>query len=173
MPTLRVQNDTGGLADANSYVDVAFADTYHDDRANTAWASASAVNKITGLIRAWQYIDTVNTFFSARINDTQNTEFPRNALYDRRGTKINPIPTQVKYAQSEYALRALSKTLAPDPVFDDTGGKVISKSESVPGAVSESITYSSSAPISITRPYPAADILLKWLIFRTNRLLKG
>lgn len=79
-------------------------------------------------------------------------------------TKPVVIPTQLKKACAEYALRALQNgTLLVDPTVDPTGQLVQTIREKV-GPIDTTTTYYNLAGISITQPYPAADLLLKPLL---------
>lgn len=172
MPTLIVQDDAGTKVDANTYIDIAFSDVYHDDRGNnTAWTLQDQEVKEIALINAWQYLDNRFEFAGIEKNNSQNTRWPRRGC-DNRGRFLDVIPVLLKNAQAEYALRAVTAELTPDPVTDETGGKVIEKSESV-GIISETVKYSSGVPIKNFKPYPAADMLLRDYITLTNRLMRA
>lgn len=156
--------ETGtGLATATAYVDVAYVDTYFADRANAAWAGTTAA-KQAAIIKATDYIDTRwGNFFLGRSEfpDTpQALCFPRLNILNKDGRFVTGIPTNLKKATAEYALRALTITLLPDPTIDDSGRAIASKSEKV-GPIEQSTDYQvdEAAPI-ILRPYPAADRLL-------------
>lgn len=92
----------------------------------------------------------------------QGLSFPRSHLYVD-GNLISGIPTDLKKAVAEYALRSLSSTLMPDPARDDTGGEVLLKREEV-GPIKEETRYSQGQLNTIPN-YPAADKLLsKFLV---------
>jgi len=57
-----VCEDGTGLANANTYVAQADADSYFADRANAAWAALSSDQKASALIQATQYLDARYTF---------------------------------------------------------------------------------------------------------------
>jgi hypothetical protein len=69
------------------------------------------------------------------------------------------IPTAVKQAQMEYALRSLTGTLMPDPITDTTGGFVTMKREKV-GPIEEETRYSETRGRTTIPPYPGADRIL-------------
>lgn len=157
-----VVEDGTVVADANSYCSVAFADSYFADRGVVEWTGTNA-KKEEALIRATDYIESK---YSVRFKgnpetDDQSLSWPRlNVNYDG----IIPIP--LRKATAEYALRALTTKLAPDPVIDETNRMIASKSEKV-GPISETTTYATSGTGSagmIFRPYPAADSLLRGLV---------
>lgn len=162
--------DGTGLANANSYVDIAFADQYFLDRAITTWTGADTV-KQSALVRATDYVEGRfgEKFIGCKFSETQALFFPTDGgMTDpTTGDKVpDPVPVKLLKAICEYAMRALTITLAPDPVTDATGQRVQSTTEQV-GPIQESITYQAGAPIFIFKPYPAADMLLKGL-YRTS-----
>lgn len=191
-----VVEDGNGLSDANSYVDLAFADDYFLTRAISAWTGADAV-KQAALIRATDYIDTVfGTKFKGTVAFStgdptvdQALAFPRDmrvpyvgsydtfmssavGLYSGPLDKPVVIPTALKKATCEYALRALTAALLVDPAVDATGAMVTSKTETV-GPISETTQYYATAGIQITQPYPAADLLLKPLLNAGGTAIRG
>lgn len=173
MATLVVQDDDGSKTAANTYISETDADTYFSDRSNSTWAAASSADKITALIKAWQYLDYSFIFKGYRETETQNTEWPRaGAYYSASGRQIDGIPTNLQYAQCEYAVRALSGELLEDITYD-TGGKFITKSKDKVGPVETEREYSDTASYIITRSYPAADILLKDLLKISGMLERG
>jgi len=108
---LVVQDDTGTETDANSYISVAYFDTYWTDRGNTdAVALEDAAVEVL-LIKATDYIETVyyGNWQGERYNDTQNTEFPRTIDSENVG-----IPTRLKKACAELAWKANSGDLLID-----------------------------------------------------------
>lgn len=90
----------------------------------------------------------------------QPLEFPRADLYDRQGNLVEGIPDRVQEATCEYAYRANSAALAPDPTVDATGLQVTGSRSKV-GPIETQTTYSSESSVQITKPYPAADRLLQ------------
>jgi len=156
-----VAEDGSGKSDANAYVAVAFADTYHLDRGNAGWTGADAV-KETALIRATDYIDKRfgNLFRGYRRAKDQALEWPRLDAYDNDGFAfdgVDIIPRKLQQACAEYALRALANgPLAPDPAIGfatkdntvtggtttaATGGELI-KQKSKVGPVEEELGFS-------------------------------
>jgi len=163
--------DGTGLADANSYVALAFADQYFLDRAVTTWTGADAV-KQSALVRATDYVETRygDKFVGCKFSETQALFFPTNGgLTDpMTGDPIpDPMPVKLLKAICEYAVRALTAQLAPDPTTDATGQRVQAKTETV-GPISESTTYMTGGTVYTFVPYPAADILLRGLIRNTG-----
>ena len=156
--------DGTGLAASNAYVSVAYVDSYFLDRNNTAWVGSTAA-KQGAIIKATDYIETRwGARFKGRktnISLPQALSFPRVNLVDRSGYYITDIPEKLKKACAEYALRALTTELLPDPTIDDSGLAIANKREKV-GPLEEETQYQATgaAPV-LLRPYPAADRLLQ------------
>lgn len=90
---------------------------------------------------------------------SQPLSFPRRNLVDRDGQPVLGIPEKLKAAMYEYALRALTEALNPDPEFNDSG-RVIKKEKTKVGPIEEEFEYEDNGQITI-RVYPAADALLQ------------
>lgn len=157
------------VANANSFASVAYADQYFLDRGITTWTGSTSVRQ-TALVRATDYINTRFRFKGYRYGDTidpvivQALEFPRDAL--------GALPDKLLRATCEYAIRALSATLAPDLTVDDTGRAITSKTEKV-GPLEETTAYQPGGTVYVFRPYPSADILLRDLVVSRNQVIRG
>jgi len=125
-----VAEDGTGLTNANSYVDLTWVDSYFTGRGNTEWADATDNDKLVALIKATDYLDVVYNFVGTKASSTQALEWPRAGAEDKYGEPLVGIPTILKKAAAELALRALSTTLLDDTDFS---GRV--KRERVEGAV--------------------------------------
>lgn len=157
MPFL-VQDDAGSVEDANAYITVAFLDAFHADRANSL-VGFTSTNKETAIVRATDYLDGRFIFIGDKTTVQQRTAWPRASAVDREGNVRGGIPFEIKEATCEYAFRALTVPLNPDPVRDATGQIVQSKSESV-GPISESVSYIGGGGF-VMPSYPAADNRLR------------
>lgn len=170
-----VQNSDGTASGANSYLSTAMFKDYHNDRGQSFGTATD--DAIAGaLVSATSYLDSRWSWNGKRkAGRDQTTAFPRFDLYDTEGYYVTDVPREVQYAVAEYALRALTSPLAPDPTVAATGFPVAATSESV-GPISESVTYAvtGKAPPAF-RPYPAADsILLRSGFIRLgNDLVRG
>ena len=106
---------------ANSFVTVAYADTYHGDRGNTAWTGTDAV-KEAALIKATDYIEQVyqSRWVGYLVDSDQPLSWPR--TYNIHGSFhvdfdiSGDIPDRLKQAVCILALEALSDDL--NPVLD-------------------------------------------------------
>ena len=107
------------------------------------------------------------------INLAQPLSFPRRGLFDRDGVRILGIPPLLQHAVAEYAVRANSATLLPDPTIDARGRSVISVSERL-GPIQTSTTYAQGTTLGLAlRRYPAADQLLKEFLWPTGGTFRG
>lgn len=153
--TLIVQDNSGTVVGANAYVTVAEFKAYHTDRGQS-YAGHADSDIETAIVRATDYLDQRFVFVGKRrLGRDQTTEWPRTNAWDRDRRYVNDIPPEVKEAAAEYALRALTQVLNPDPDRDPTGRPIHSKSEAV-GPISESVTYAYGGAYTMPA-YPAAD----------------
>lgn len=159
--------DGTGLEDSNALIPVAFADSYFADRGIVAWTGDETTIKQPAIIRATDYLCKRFTFLGDKFDEDQALEFPRS--YD--DPLVAEMPVKMKQAVAEYALRALSATLAPDPVVSDTGGQVIEKREKL-GPLEEATRYAEGVAIAVIKPYPAADLLLRGLVDNARRTIR-
>lgn len=123
--------ETGAIvAGANCYTDISESDAYHSERGNSTWANATEAQKTAAKLAASVYLDTKYRprWRGYRIQPvTQAKEWPRVAVeVDGKylgGTYANPaqyyysstvVPPEIKAAEHELELRALSGPLAAD-----------------------------------------------------------
>lgn len=111
--------ETGaGASDSESYISVVDAATYHAARGNTSWASLASDTVREQLLRkATEYMVQAyrQSWKGVRLNLTQALDWPRSGVVVD-GYLINSdfVPTEVKRACAELALKASTTTLAPD-----------------------------------------------------------
>ena len=83
MPLVLVKEDGSGLANANSYADVADGDAFHEAHLYaTDWTAASAANKAVALVMATRLIDAHYQFRGFKTHDTQALQWPREFARD-------------------------------------------------------------------------------------------
>lgn len=112
---------------ANSYVAVDYADTYHADRGNTAWASLTTGAKQVALIKATDYLEQVyeGRWVGYTQEFTQPLAWPRN-YYDKCSAQYPEyyacvdtsifgeiVPEKLKQATCELALESTTTELNP------------------------------------------------------------
>lgn len=154
-----IVEDGTGKSDADSYISVDYADTYHAKYGNTSWASLTTENKAVYLRRATDYM--VGKYRlrwkGQRTLLTQALDWPRfgviveDAKYYTYGSfqiDQNTVPNEIKNACAELALRASIGAL-----FKDQGQKVLSKSV---GPIS--VTYDKDSPAQ--KRYTQVDAML-------------
>jgi hypothetical protein len=107
----------------NSYVTVAEADAYFEDRLDiAAWSSASSVQKSQALVTATRMLDELE-WTGVAVSESQPLAFPRSgAYYDPKlGMDVNfnesTPPTRIVQATYELAYHLLNN----DGLLDDTG----------------------------------------------------
>ena len=101
-----IVEDGLGLPNADSYIDVDFADSYFLKRGITQWASLT--NKESLIIRAMDYIENNYSYKGTKLVSTQALQFPR--LID--GETVYPIA--LKNAVCELALKSNDEDLLAD-----------------------------------------------------------
>ena len=120
-----IVEDGTGLASAESYISVADADTYHSNRGNDDWAGLTTSQKERLLRIATDYMVAVYRlrWDGYRYVNTQALDWPRIYVPIRDICSVNAfpqyvdfdvVPTQVKNACAEFALKANSETLLAD-----------------------------------------------------------
>ena len=158
-----VVEDGTGKADAESYISVSDASAYHTARGNAAWAAlASDTVREQCLRKATDYMlqNYRDSWKGARMTATQALDWPRGNVYTtpfiNGASNEYPylvaddiVPTEVKKACAELALKASAAALNPDLAKD-----IISQTV---GPIST--TYSASSPQQ--KRYRAIDMMLR------------
>ena len=179
-----IVEDGTGVVGADSYATVASADAYHLARGNAAWASATNTQKEAALINASAYLDAAYNFIGHRATTTQGLQWPRivdaysggASAYQSPPNGWLPAgqwpPTGVINATYELALRALAGALAPDPVYDASGGTVTSTSIEVGPLKKAQVTSGGgqSAAWSM-RKYPIVEALMRGYVVSKYNLI--
>jgi hypothetical protein len=118
--------ETGsGASNSESYISVADASTYHTNRGNSEWAAlASDTVREQALRRATDYMEQVYRlrWLGYRKLESQALSWPRDEVQRADFTYLNQfafypddeVPTEVKNACAELALRASTDDLLPD-----------------------------------------------------------
>lgn len=125
-----VVEDGSGRSDATSYVAVADADQYHENRGNAAWALLDEDDKKVALNRATAYIDSYFSWVYGRRTDlSQALDWPRIGAYDEDEYYFDEaeIPQQIKDACCVLALKSTTEDIVADstrPVKSFSAGSV-------------------------------------------------
>lgn len=167
-----VVEDGTGKPDANSYGAVADADSYFADRGITAW-TGTPEQKQSVLIQATDYIEGRfgDRFIGTKKTDTQALSWPRK---NADAYPDDAVPVKLQRACFEYAVRALSAALAPDLKVDPSGLSVVATKKKVGPIETEysvAQTGLGSTPM-LFRPYPAADMLLRGLVYSASQVIR-
>lgn len=163
-----VVEDGTGVAGANSYVSVAYADEYFADRGRTDWAGTDAV-KQGKLIEATDYIETLyaRRFIGEMADPAQPLSWPRTGTGDYLDVAFadDEIPEVLKKACCQYAIQALLKgPLLPAPEVQASGFAVVTTREAVGPIETEYRAVGSTGRPQLVRAYPAADALMVSLL---------
>lgn len=163
--------DGTGLADSNSYGSFAGYVAYWLDRGVTVTDTQTVVE--AALVKATDYLGLRFRWRGYRLLPmTQALDWPRCGVYTLDGVYIEGLPVELVKATYEYGFRAVSGDLMPDPTVDASGVTVVSSKDKV-GPIEVERTFSGSAS-STFRPWPAADRLLRHLIYpETGRVWRA
>jgi hypothetical protein len=117
---ITVENGSG-LANAESYITVAEANSYHSLRGNTTWATITTEQAEQSLRRATDYLQQVygGLWYGYKTTDTQALDWPRENVpkYDTSSGNYytnNVIPQELKNACAEMAWKAAQGELLAD-----------------------------------------------------------
>ena len=160
-----IVEDWSGVEDANGYITVAYFKAYHDARGNDYSAFTDPDDIEVAIVKATDYMEILyaDLWKGAVSTDATTLQLPRSFLYDRKGTLVEDWPSDIQKACAEYAVRALSAELMPDPVALSDSNNLVRKTTEKVGPIEESIEYSVGSQRNV-RSYPEADRLLKfWL----------
>lgn len=112
-----IVEDGTGLADAESYTSVAFADDYHSKRGNTAWAALDTAAKEAALRKASDYLGLHygTRWKGEKSYERQALDWPRyGARVDQFDVGYDDVPGPVQQATASLALRSTTTDLVPD-----------------------------------------------------------
>ena len=164
--TIIVEDGTAKV-DAETYISVVDADTYHANRGNTVWTALSTAVKEQLLRKAADYIEQAyrSRWKGIRTTSTQALDWPRQnvSIEDvalRSVLPSNMVPSQVMRACAELAYRANAGELAPDIEPRVTSEQV--------GPIS--VSYDTDLTAYVT--YRAVDNMLRMLLSGGSTMTK-
>lgn len=103
------------LTTDESYCTVSYADNYHANLGNAAWALLTTAQKEQSLRKATNYLEQVYTWKGYRVSSTQVLSWPRHDVYvDGYSVSSSFVPLQVQSATADLALKASNGDLSPD-----------------------------------------------------------
>lgn len=163
MPVI-VQDETGLIANANSYIATTFLDTWLTSIGITT--SYTEDQKNAAVITATRYIDSIYEFAGTKVNDdedvfVQTTEFPRETDTEDSGIRL-----WLQRATAEYAKFILvngAESLWNNVSTDDMG---ISRLKEKVADLEIDTSYSGSSSGQAVASVPIADNLIRksgWL----------
>lgn len=166
MPTFLLEDGTG-IEDATSYVSVVFSEDY----LGASWAADETAKQVA-LMVASEYIDAR---FGRRIQSrplvtTQGLEFPRYALYDRYGNKVEGIPNDLKKAVCLYAQESVAGTLYPNP--SSTSSKEVKKEKTVVGPITTEVEYLGINSQASWLKFPLADKFMAQFLYSQSGVIR-
>ena len=151
-----VVEDGTGKSDSESFISVADASTYFTARGNTTWdaldTGEATVNREAALRKATDYMLAVyrDRWEGVRYTEDQALCWPRSGVVrDSWSVDIDEIPTEVKRATAEFALKSASDDLQADLTQGVVREKV--------GVIE--VEYSQNSPQA--KRYPAIDSMLR------------
>lgn len=112
--------ETGeGLATSDAYDSLVNVNKYFTDRPThplyLIWEKAGNSDRESAIRLATEYLDYKFSWKGVKATSTQMLEWPRELVYDSRGQElIGVIPTNIKKALAELAVRSLSSSLLED-----------------------------------------------------------
>jgi len=149
-------------AGANSYVDVTFADAYHEMYGNDSWIGETA-DKEKALVIACQSLDLLYgpKYLSNRLEGIQSLLWPRYPFNDRNGNAriVQEVPIEVKRAQAELALMYINGAdMFPE---GNDAGRIESEAVKI-GDISTTTSYNKTvkAEAAAFEGYRKIDLLL-------------
>lgn len=159
-----IVEDGTSLTDANSYVDLDFADSYFSSRGVSEWNALETEVKEQALIRATDYIDNIFQWCGKKATPNQSLRFPRVNLKDYEGNAIEGIPTCLKQAVCDATiLTAEGETLFQSA---DANGSIVSESI---GQLSFSYSKNSSEKVASISLHDSINTKLRGLFVDTSK----
>ena len=156
-----VIEDGSGLKSAESYVSVAECDAYHSARNNTDWTGDQA-EKEAALREATAFVEDSyrGLWRGVRATWDQALCWPRFGVMDQDGFQLasDTVPSLLKNAVCEAALRAIQSDLTPDL---DRGGEIKSQTVDV-----IEIEYKDNAPPG--KVYPEIENKIACLLVNSH-----
>jgi hypothetical protein len=116
---------TLGSASSNSYITLAEADQFVDDRpaASSTWASATDAEKTQAILWATKLMDRLIDWEGQVVDGVQSLDWPRNGLIYPSGYAVESdiIPVEIKDATAEFARQLLDEDRSGDSAVETQG----------------------------------------------------
>lgn len=159
-----IVEDGTGLPDADSYVEVAYIDTYAINYGKSGWAALSEPEKEVKARQATQFADNMYLNDFKPLNSDQRLAVPATNIYVR-GNKVTGIPVQLADAVAELAIIAITTNL----IEVQESRNAIQRTVKV-GDVSKSETFSNDGYRRVFHP---VEMLLRPILGNTQKIGDG
>jgi hypothetical protein len=164
-----VTEDGSGKSDAESYLSVADADSYHTTHGDPSdWSGATTAEKEAALRLATQYLDATydGRWSGVKFSADQALSWPRDSVeVDGYVLSASDLPQQLLDATAEAAL----KQAGGDTLFPDMADEGTVKSTTVKvGPITDSKTYSGGS--RGIKKYRLVEALVKAITKPANQL---
>lgn len=98
-----------------SYVILAAADKYFEERDISAWIASPLIARQSALMFATVYLDGAYEFEGEKKSDNQPLEWPRTGVKDGNGNPVKGFPGKIEQACCELALVRLNEAFSENP----------------------------------------------------------
>ncbi len=164
-----IVEDGSGLIDAESYISVADADTYIQNRTNDAsWTGASVGDKEKALRIGTEYLDSKYgpIWKGHRTNNIgdQRLDWPRSGVVDYDGGVFvhDELPEVLENATVEAALRHINAIILQPDITSSSPGDIVMERDKV-GPLEVEVRYDSSGKTTVPKFFKV-DALIAELI---------
>lgn len=161
-----IVEDGTGLANANSYVTVAYADDYLESMGVTDWQPLQQPKKEVLLVKATDYVDNTYRWRGRKLTQEQALQFPREGVVDDDGNEVAGIPRALKQAVCMCA----SVLMEEGDLYavDDQSGAVVSEKI---GQLA--FTYDVSKKVKGSSLYDSINLRLRGLFNAPGGIMHG
>lgn len=162
---LIVQGDSILVAGANSLVDLAFADDYHQNRNNGDWAGLSEDEKKAALIHGTDYLSAEFDFKGCKKwseYEGQVVAFPRVEISDKSGRPVVGVPLGVKRSVCELAFFSTKEHLYGHTTTTVNKNVKVKETRTKIGPIEEVIKYEEGSGSSVTDA-PIYPQIVNWV----------
>ncbi len=163
--TLEVEDGTG-KENANSYISLAYADSYAVNRNYSDWISQSDYVKKSAIIKAMDYVDNIFNWRGRKMTKQQSLNFPRVDIIDDDGFNLSgDIPEKLKKAICEAAFYVY-KQYSLFAKKDANGAVKKDRKKADVAEIEKEYFSNSEVKIDYTSTYESLDNLLSGLFIQ-------
>ncbi len=174
-PNFTVQDDFGGIANANAYITLDYFRQYATDSGIdvTAAPYSDDAKCMTAIIQGTRYMDYRWQYFGMRCQITQQTEWPRYSVIDNDRNPVDGITPPIMKACAEYSMLAILGQLNPTPARDETGQALQAKTTQVGPIMTSRRFVGGGAFLQPTYPVPDGILKREGYIISGGTLIRG